>query len=684
MGKSYIDYKDLTKLAELLNMGNNPNELEEYLNGLDNSKMISIYNRLNSKVSFKKTIKYMNLILDLTNFEITDALAEELLMDEGLQEYLLNVNLDNIKDNKFLKVLNENINKTMEAEKDISSYDDDVKDYPVYEEDEEKDVFRNYKAWKKELEKYILHNYYLEKILGNRIDRHDYIDFVEYVTSLDNTYAHDTKEFLMMNAVSKLYSPTCDEECVINIKKDPIIMGIIDQCMELRDDIVNHNYRLTVACSKKYESFALPIKDLIQESNIGLIKAIERFDVYRGNKFSTYAVWWINQSIKRALANDSTTIRIPVWLYELKNKANKVIKVLREQDGIEEPNPEQLYEKCKEFGYDFTFEQVVEILNAKKKSEPFSTDKAVGEDEDSSLIDFLYDENYSVEAYAEFMELKEKADKCLKLIAQGLTPKGNPYKGANNKIYFKKVNFVTTEGKDIIILLTMKEFEHYIKNIKEEGGRDRFIEFLKLYKLDPNKLTSYYNFSNFIMTNGEREALVYRLRYGIPDDYANMFVDLRNYNNALFEEDTERYEFTLEKVGKLLGVTRERVRQLESKAEKKIDPNAKRRIGQAQTTQYLYMDEKQENIYDLFNISVRSEYIPIIPKNDVIKVDIDYNITLLKPGVVKVVLKNVKYGGERELTLVIRPSLKETLKNERNYYPKMNILRLDNNKKDNQ
>ena len=328
-------------------------------------------------------------------------------------------------------------------------------------------------------------------------------------------------------------------------------------------------------------------------------------------------------------------------------------------------------------------EQLKLVQDMKRRSEPVSADKYVGEDEDTTMMEFLKDEKYATEDYAEFNNLKEILEKELAEIASGKDPRGKPRRGADSKTIYKLIELVTTDSKKIKILLTKKEYEYYIKGIKE-FGRERFIEFLDTYKIDKDKLTSYYNISNCELTNFQREVVVYRLRKGIMDNFTTSFIELRNYNNVLFEEDTQDYEFTLEKAGKLLGVTRERVRQIENKIEKKINPATNKRISKAKTTEYIFLDDLNENVFDVFNIINRLDYVLYVPQNNVIRVDSCHNIHPLNTGSVTMTLKNVRHGGERELNLVVRKPLRQVIRKTDNNKIKSYLLTLENNKKDNQ
>ena len=231
------------------------------------------------------------------------------------------------------------------------------------------------------------------------ISEEDDVDMEKLDLSIPDGISIEDPVRMYLKEIGKVPLLTADEEVDLASR-----MAEGDEDAKKR--LAEANLRLVVSIAKRYVGRGMLFLDLIQEGNLGLIKAVEKFDYRKGYKFSTYATWWIRQAITRAIADQARTIRIPVHMVETINKLIRVSRQLLQELG-REPTPEEIAEEL-----DMPVERVREIL--KISQEPVSLETPIGEEEDSHLGDFIQDDNVPVPAEAAAQTLlKEQLDEVL-------------------------------------------------------------------------------------------------------------------------------------------------------------------------------------------------------------------------------------------------------------------------------
>ena len=219
---------------------------------------------------------------------------------------------------------------------------------------------------------------------------HENISKLKWVDSLLNKkkYSKKSLEYIKSDVViAQKAIKSVEERVGLNVKDIKEINRAMSmgetKMRRAKKDMVEANLRLVISIAKKYTNRGLQFLDLIQEGNIGLMKAVDKFEYRRGYKFSTYATWWIRQAITRSIADQARTIRIPVHMIETINKLNRVSRQMM-QDMGREPTPEELSNKL-----DMPEDKVRKVLKIAK--EPISMETPIGDDEDSNLGDFIED-----------------------------------------------------------------------------------------------------------------------------------------------------------------------------------------------------------------------------------------------------------------------------------------------------
>ena len=239
------------------------------------------------------------------------------------------------------------------------------------------------------------------------------VEIIEDATVDEDLNIDDSSDVMNVDDPVRMYLKEIGKVPLLNAEEEKdLARAMKEGSQEAKDRLCEANLRLVVSIAKRYVGRGMQFLDLIQEGNLGLIKAVDKFDYEKGFKFSTYATWWIRQAINRAIADQARTIRIPVHMVETINKLIRVQRQLLQELG-REPEVEEL---AQEMG--ISPEKVREIQ--KISQEPVSLEKPIGEEEDSHLGDFIPDDDAPSPAdQAAFTLLKEQ----LLEILSGLTPR---------------------------------------------------------------------------------------------------------------------------------------------------------------------------------------------------------------------------------------------------------------------
>ena len=393
-----------------------------------------------------------------------------------------------------------------------------------------------------------------------------------------------TKEYLNEIGKIKLLSP--EEEFVLFKKAEK---G--DE--KAKKKLIESNLRLVVSIAKKYARGNLSFLDLIQEGNIGLMKAVEKFDVSKGYKFSTYATWWIRQTITRSIVDKTKIIRLPVHYSELINKYKRYNK-LYEQKYNKEPSKAEIASYL-----NITVDQVEDII--KHTMDVISLDKKLGDDESCTISELIPDENAFIEGNVEDKMLSKNFEDLLKEVV---------YKKENDRRDEVIISLELRNKSDLETLFGIKGLitnvygYNYPKKIKErypyinfENGPEKYVVFDEVKKEE-------YEFKNLedLLSYDDLVISVYGyndLSESFKANYPNVIFN-QSYEKKVYVDHKRKLEIilvsrineekTLQELGNIFGITRERIRQIYGRMLKQLEEKIKR--GKTMIEKDVYKKEK--------------------------------------------------------------------------------------------
>lgn len=359
------------------------------------------------------------------------------LIDEDSEEFdefsklLENEGIDLVKDNDIDEYIipSEEIDIEKFEEDELDEFNEDDKEFSEFSSDVENDL-KN-----KDIDEIV--SYAASPTTDDPIKM--YLKEIGQIPLLSTTRELELSRTVQEGMLASDYLKNCEKNNkTLSEEEMKRIQDAIDDGLDAREILIESNLRLVVSIAKRYLGRGLQFQDLIQEGNMGLMKAVTKFDPTKGFKFSTYATWWIRQSITRAIADQARTIRIPVHMVETINKLVRTQRKLT-QELRREPTPEEIAAEMK-----LTVERVQQIQ--KIAQEPVSLETPIGEEDDSTLGDFVHDsETLNPLDYTINEKYKEEIDTVLKT----LTPR-------EEKVL--RLRFGLTDGKPHTLEEVGREF----------------------------------------------------------------------------------------------------------------------------------------------------------------------------------------------------------------------------------
>lgn len=467
---------------------------------------------------------FRNLLVKLSNIKVKEFLSDEEKCDKIIERFINTFFTSNNDYKSSLKSINQ-------LDEFFTNHDYIIPFAKLHE------LLINNDKFKGAIES--IFNFNKEAIISSRVDELFTSPFIvgslEEFASINDIEIKDTSTLDSNNS----FSSDLFQTYVREITKFPLLsiadekrLGYIlknspkdsDEYKDAKEKFINSNLRLVISIAKRYQNLGLNMLDLIQEGNLGLITAVDKFDIDKGFKFSTYATWWIRQAVSRGVADKGRTIRIPVHVVESLNKYTKNKELLRNK-LFRDPTVEEYSEE-----YDVPVDKIIQL--EKQLILPKSLNEMIGDDEDSERMDFIPSEDGKLEEEVEQSVLKDEVDKILEKLFDPRT------------IFVLKKRYGFIDGKETTLEQIGKELgltRERVRQIESKAiikirKNRKICEALSGFALNPERVIDNITVNQIRYSNSANTFKLGNHSYESDNDYEELYKLLKEYKR----EDVDR------------------------------------------------------------------------------------------------------------------------------------------------